>query len=57
MQVMLSTFIKLPFVIKIFVLLIVEWPIDTGFTDHIHVKKFFFQLVFVTIDLVHLDFF
>ena len=28
----LSTFIKLPFVIKIFVLSIFEWPIKTGFT-------------------------
>ena len=29
---MLSTFIKLPFVIKIFVLSIFEWPLKTGFT-------------------------
>ena len=28
----LSTFIKLPFVIKIFVLSIIEWPFYTGFT-------------------------
>ena len=28
----LSTFIKLPFVIKIFVLSIFEWPLYTGFT-------------------------
>ena len=28
----LSTFIKLPFVIKIFVLSIFEWPLETGFT-------------------------
>ena len=28
----LSTFIKLPFVIKIFVLSILEWPFYTGFT-------------------------
>ena len=28
----LSTFIKLPFVIKIFVLSISEWPFYTGFT-------------------------
>ena len=27
----LSTFIKLPFVIKIFVLSIYEWPLKTGF--------------------------
>ena len=30
----LSTFIKLPFVIKIFVLSIIEWPFYTGFTVH-----------------------
>ena len=29
----LSTFIKLPFVIKIFVLSIFEWPFYTGFTE------------------------
>ena len=28
----LSTFIKLPFVIKIFALLIFEWPLKTSFT-------------------------
>ena len=28
----LSTFIKLPFVIKIFVSSIFEWPLKTGFT-------------------------
>ena len=28
----LSTFIKLPFVIKIFVLSILEWPLKTDFT-------------------------
>ena len=28
----LSTFIKLPFFIKIFVLSIFEWPLKTGFT-------------------------
>ena len=28
----LSTFIKLPFVIKIFVLSIFNWPLKTGFT-------------------------
>ena len=30
----LSTFIKLPFVIKFFVLSIFEWPLKTGFTVH-----------------------
>ena len=29
-----STFIKLPFVINIFVLSIFEWPLKTGFTVH-----------------------
>ena len=28
----LSTFNKLPFVVKIFVLSIFEWPLKTGFT-------------------------
>ena len=36
----LSTFIKLPFIIKIFVLSIFEWPLKTGFTvsliEHVH---------------------
>ena len=31
----LSTFIKLPFVIKPFDLSIFEWPLKTGFTVHI----------------------
>ena len=31
-SVILSTFIKLPFVIKIFVLSIFEWPFNAGFT-------------------------
>ena len=30
----LSTFIQLPFVIKTFVLSIIEWPLKTGFTVH-----------------------
>ena len=32
----LSTFIKLPFVIIIFVLSIFEWPLKTGFTVHVY---------------------
>ena len=32
---LLSTFIKLPFVIKIFVSSIFEWPFDTGFTVYL----------------------
>ena len=31
------TFIKLPFVIKIFVLSVFEWPLKTGFTVHIFI--------------------
>ena len=31
----LSTFIKLPFVIKIFVLSIFEWPFNIGFTVYL----------------------
>ena len=31
----LSTYIKLPFVIKIFVLSVFEWPFYTGFTVHV----------------------
>ena len=33
----LSTFIKLPFVIKVFVLSIFEWALKTGFTFNINV--------------------
>ena len=36
----LSTFIKLPFVIKIFVLSIFEWPFYTGFTVEIFSQYF-----------------
>ena len=34
----LLTFIKLPFVIKIFVLTIFEWPFYSGFTVHVFSK-------------------
>ena len=34
-SVILLTFIKLPFVIKIFVLSVFEWPLKTGFTVYI----------------------
>ena len=34
----LSTFIKLPFVIKIFVLSIFEWPFYTGLTIILYMK-------------------
>ena len=36
----LSTFIKLSFVIKIFVLSIFEWPLKTGFTILLIFKAF-----------------
>ena len=35
----LSTFIKLQFVIKIFVLSIFEWPFYTGFTVYVHINS------------------
>ena len=35
----LSTFIKLPFVIKINVLSIFEWPLKTGFTVFLFLKE------------------
>ena len=41
----LSTFIKLLIVIKIFVLSILEWPLKTGFTVHVitqHAKSYKF---------------
>ena len=45
---MLSTFIKLPFVIKIFVLSIFEWPFYTGFTiashDQLHPGEQFWPI-------------
>ena len=37
----LSTFIKLPFVIKIFVLSIFEWPLKTGFTVFLSLKIYY----------------
>ena len=36
---MLSTFMKLPFVIKIFVLSILEQPLKTGFTVDLDITK------------------
>ena len=41
----LSTFITLPFVIKVYVLSIFEWPFNTGFTMYMYqssVKKIHF---------------
>ena len=38
----LSTFIKLPFVIQIFVLSIFEWPLKTGFTVYCKLRKRYF---------------
>ena len=37
----LSTFIKLPFAIKTFVLSIFEWPLKTGFTVKVMLLPFF----------------
>ena len=37
----LLTFIKLPFVIKIFVMSIFEWPFYTGFTLHVYSISFY----------------
>ena len=43
---LLLTFIKLPFIIKIFVLSIFEWPPKTGFTVYIDiVRTFHFQSI------------
>ena len=41
----LLTFIKLPFVIKIFVLSIFEWPFYTGFTVYFPKKQHFYLRV------------
>ena len=49
----LSTFIKLPFVIKIFVLSIFEWPLKTGFTILTN-KDFVLFLVFVLLIYVNM---
>ena len=35
----LSTFIKLPFVFKTFVLSIFEWPLKTGFTIFVNIME------------------
>ena len=35
----ISTFIKLPLVIKIFVLSIFEWPLKAGFTVYIEIRR------------------
>ena len=42
----LFTFIKLPFVIKIFVLFIFEWLFYTGFTVHVYVFCLSYMYVF-----------
>ena len=44
----LSNFIKLPFVIKIFVLSIFEWPFYTGFTVLVNLASL---LVLITLNL------
>ena len=38
---LLLTFIKLPFVVKTFVLSIFEWPFKTGFTVYVYVRTTF----------------
>ena len=50
----LSTFIKLPFVIiKILVLSILEWPLKTGFTEllNISINKYLHKLEQLSVDL------
>ena len=47
----LSSFIKLPFVIKIFVLSIFEWPLKTGFTVYsiaLQTRFFILKICFFT---------
>ena len=41
---MLSTFIKLPVVIKIFILSIVEWAFYTGFTVFLSLRSIFSKI-------------
>ena len=43
----LSTFIKLPFVIKIFVLSIFEWPFKTVFSVHVFIVCLFDLILYV----------
>ena len=40
----LSTFIKLPFAIKPFVLSIFEWPLKTGFTVYVDLISYFIKV-------------
>ena len=46
----LSTFIKLPFVIKIFVLSIFEWPLKTGITVTRHRNLYVLNVSDITDD-------
>ena len=41
----LSTFIKLPFAIKPFVLSIFEWPLKTGFTVYVDLISYFIKVL------------
>ena len=53
----LSTFIKLPFVIKIFVLSILEWPLKTSFTVFRTIRVWFikfFAVCYVIIKVIYL---
>ena len=49
---MLSTFIKLPFVIKIFVLSVFEWLLKTGFTVHMR-NEYLIEIVPLSVFYFH----
>ena len=52
----LSTFITLPFVTKIFVLSIFEWPLKTGFTVCVYSKVFSVCRILVPSMVMRLDY-
>ena len=45
-SIILSTFIKLPIVIQIFVLFIFEWPFYTGFTVNFSFRVKYYEIPF-----------
>ena len=47
----LMTFIKLPFVIKIIVLSIFEWPFYTGLTVHIVISPYHAGYLYTGLDI------
>ena len=49
----LLTFIQLPFVMKVFVLSIFEWPLKTCFTVYSHITRNFTNLSHPTLHLFH----